>query len=259
MTFQWYLPSLFGDISLKALDKQSTEVNFKGLSPQEKIALQVLLRKAAAPGVLSAAPWASPETLSKVKLDDQTEQTFILNAGIVAVQKVLSKPLKPMRKQLSAVRFSDGKLEEITSANIGLILVEVAGEETPHKERAEKAVTVAQPVIGCPQPDFDEAEVRATRVLEAFLSPEQLEDFRRLQQFVVQGADSGHHYLLTSRHAPKQRFKIESCRTVHDLDEAYDLCVHDWEVPAAEELLGMALHLQLPEHERYVRSLPAFV
>jgi hypothetical protein len=116
-------------------------------------------------------------------------------------------------------------------------------------------VTVAQPVIGCPAPDFDEAEVRATRVLEAFLSPEQLEDFREGQQFVVTGVDTGHRYLLTSRHAPKVRFRHQSFRSLFDLDDQIALCVHDWEVPAAEELLGLLIHLQLPELEKHVRFL----
>ncbi len=250
----WYLPSLFGDIALKSIDKKKTEVNFKGLSPQERIAMEVLLKKAATPGAMQD-PWADKNELEKVDLESMAEQSFVLGAGIAAVQKVLSKPLKPMRKQLSVVRFANGTIEEINSSNIGLL--EAAGEETSHKEKKPRvAASVAQPVRGCPTPDFDEAEVRATRVLKEFLNADQIADFNERQQFIVQGADTGHHYLLTSRHAPRRRFVHEVCRVVHDLDGGEDLCVHDWEVPAAEELLGMALHLQLPEQERFVRGLP---
>lgn len=250
----WYLPSLFGDIALKSIEKKKTEVNFKGLSPQERIAMEVLLRKAASPGAMQD-PWADKDALSKVDLESMDEQTFTLGASIAAVQKVLSKPLKPMRKQLSVVRFVNGTIEEVNSSNIGLI--EAEGEETKKSTRKPRvAASVAQPVIGCPVPEFDEAEVRATRVLKEFLSSDQLADFDERQQFVVTGADTGHHYLLTSRHAPRKRFVHESFRVVHDLDTGVDLCVHDWEVPAAEELLGLALHLQVPEQERYVRGLP---
>jgi hypothetical protein len=48
-------------------------------------------------------------------LEYMGEQSFTLNAHIVEVQKVLSKPLKPMRKQVDAVRFTDGRIEEISS------------------------------------------------------------------------------------------------------------------------------------------------
>jgi hypothetical protein len=34
------------------------------------------------------------------------------------------------------------------------------------------------------------------------------------------------------------------------------LCVHDWQVPAAEELLSLFVHLQLPGCETYVRAIP---
>jgi hypothetical protein len=34
------------------------------------------------------------------------------------------------------------------------------------------------------------------------------------------------------------------------------MCVHDWEVPAAEEMLALKLFLSLPEREQYIRDLP---
>jgi hypothetical protein len=266
----WYLPTLFGDIKLQSQDNK-TIVTICGLSPQETIAMKVLLKKSIS-GNLMGSPWCSKTQADALDLTSQKEQTLELTAGIVDVQKVLSKPLKPMGKQVSAVRFVDGRIEEITEANIGLI-VEASGVETSRTEKAadkpaadkpvaktktpKAAVTVAAPVIGCPDPDFDEADVRATRVLETFLTDDQRADFRQRQQFVVEGADTGHRYLLTSRHAPKVRFKHASFRSVYDLDTESALCVHDWEVPAAEELLGLALHLQMPGLESYVNRLAA--
>jgi hypothetical protein len=201
--------------------------------------------------------------VKRFDLSSMAEQSIHLEATISEVQKVLSKPLKPMRKTLSVVKFTSGHIEEITESNIGLI--EAAATAQLKEEKAGKpvksprptaAVTVAQPVRGCPDPDFDEAEIRATRVLNQFLTPDQRQDFLESQQFVVTGADSGHRYMLTSRHAPKTAFRHSSFSSVYDLDDGAPLCVHDWEVPAPEELLGVAMHLQIPSMERYVRVLP---
>lgn len=259
--FTWYLPSLFGDIRLDAKAEDKTLVTMEGLSPQERIALQILFKRATKVPVLSL-PWTSQAEVDKIDLARFSEQSILLSAPITDVQKVLEKPLKPMRKQVSAVRFKDGKIEQITESNIGFIESAAKGETVEEKEKPAKkpapaaAVTVAQPVIGCPAPDFDPADIRATRVLSTFLTPEQLEDFRDEQRFVVTGADTGHRYLLTSRHAP-QPYRHESFRSVFDIDDDCALCVHDWEVPAAEELLGLMLHLTLPGLEGYVRSIPA--
>lgn len=225
-------------------------------------------------------PWCSTEIFDKLDLDSLKEQSLLLNAPIVDVQKVLEKPLKPMRKQVSVVRFAGGSIEEITSTNIGLVMDAAAepspaadsarseaastaaataagaADAAPKKKKPAVAATVAAPTIGCPAPDFDEADVRAERVLVEFLDADQLNDFLLQQQFLVTGGETGHRYLLTSRHAPKARFKAASFRCVYDLDEGRDLCVHDWEVPAAEELLGLAIHLQVPGLEGYVRHLP---
>ena len=137
------------------------------------------------------------------------------------------------------------------------LVIDAAGEtrdETSKPAKPVVAATVARPVLGCPAPDFDDAEVRATRVLSRFLDDDQLADFRAHQQFVVVGADTGHRYILTSRHCRSRL--AERTRTLYDLDENIPLCVHDWEVPAAEELLGLLLHLQIPGSETYVRRIP---
>jgi hypothetical protein len=45
-------------------------------------------------------------------------------------------------------------------------------------------------------------------------------------------------------------------RSVFDVNRGTAICVHDWVVPAAEELLELALFLQLPGHETAVNTLP---
>jgi hypothetical protein len=112
---------------------------------------------------------------------------------------------------------------------------------------------VRKPAVGCPAPDFEQAHVRARDVLQTFLSPEQHEDFRRHQRFVTTGARTGHRYMITSRHA---RSELDTYhRTVYDLDEGKPYCVHDWGVPAAEEMLTMHLMLSLDNWELHLRGL----
>jgi hypothetical protein len=250
----WFLPSVYGDIKLTNKSKTETTVTIAGLSPTERDAVTALLQHSKKPGRLSN-PWLSGDP--DLDLGSLSEQTFVLAAPISKVQKFLSSRLKPHRKQLSVVRFTNGRLEEVTESTLAVIdTAGEASEETtkPAKPAPVIAATVARPVIGCPAPDFDEAEVRATRVLSRFLDKDQLLDFRAHQQFMAVGADTGHRYILTSRHCRSRL--AERTRTLFDLDENMPLCVHDWEVPAAEELLGLLLHLQIRGAETYVRSIP---
>lgn len=154
----------------------------------------------------------------------------------------LSAFLKPGVPITKIVKFADGSLEVVEP-----------NEKSP--VRAKKGVAAARPTAGCPLPEFDERHVRATRVLKEFLTPAQVADFETHQAFKVTGAFSGHRYHLVSRHAPKQYRSDYRYRTVYDLDEQRTLCIHDWTVPPAEELLSLALHLQLPEHEKLLREI----
>lgn len=252
MDFQWFLPSMYGDISLARVSDSSTRLTITGLAPTEKTAMQALFKKAVASGPLTS-PWTTSDKISALDLDSKDEQTLELGASITKVQNFLQKQLKPHRKQISAVRFSSGRIEQVTEATL-----QVIDSSTPSSKETKKpkaAVTVAQPVLGCPAPDFDDVEIRATRVLKTFLTPEQVTDFERRQQFIVTGADTGHRYLITSRNS-KHALSHTSFRSLYDIDEQQAFCVHDWEVPAAEEMLGLAMHVQLPGLERYVRSIP---
>ena len=247
MALVWFLPSMYGDIKLDRLAESSTQLTLNGLSPTEKDAVQALFKRATKPGTLQTA-WASKDRLSGVDLGSMKEQVITLDAPILKVQEFLQRKLKPHRKQISAVKFTNGRVEQITEATLETI------DAAPEKSKA--AVTVAQPVLGCPAPDFDDVDIRATRVLKAFLTPEQIEDFERRQQFVAIGADTGHRYLLTSRQSKYALSQHQSYRSLYDMDEKQPFCVHDWEVPAAEELLGLFVHVSLPGLEMYVRGIP---
>lgn len=183
--------------------------------------------------------------------------TVLLAAPLSKVQKFLSKELKPGRRLVSAVRFTNGKMQEVTDAV--LAKVDKAAEPKTLADKVKEGVaaaatTVAVPFRGCPAPDFQSADIRANAVLSAFLDPEQLRDFEEHNAFVSRGADTGHRYMVTSRHA---RGKLEKySRSLFDLDENEPYCVHDWSIPAAEEMLAIHTLLSLPGHERWMRDLP---
>ena len=115
-----------------------------------------------------------------------------LACGIAKAQRVLVRHLKVGKPTLSVVQYAGGRLEEVRDEAIPAI-------EGPEPV---KAVTVQRPTIGCPSPDFGQADVRATEVLTAFLSAEQAEDWRRFNRFIMQGADTGRRYLISSRKSP---------------------------------------------------------
>lgn len=326
---KWYIPTAHGDIELTSLGVGKTRLRAFHLTPTEEAAMKVLRHHALG----RVRPWATEQAF--LPLDTSTYRdsdegvTVELAAGLHEVSAVLSRPLKPARKLLHAVRFTDGAIEEVwgtpeeraqaqaeatEAPEEGALrtIEEVVKEDAPaeqvhaskayreapptetvptaptakkpapeqarpespsegsqglrgapkardpgaaRKEKKAKAgVTVAAPTIGCPMPDFARAEVRATRVLEAFLDPEQLEDYRAEGRFMVVGADTGHRYLLAHREQPHLLAQMGG-RQVFDLDAGFPICVHDWTVPAAEELLTLKLMLTLPGNERYVRSL----
>lgn len=226
----WYIPTFWGDIRLTAKGKGKTLVTPTEMTVEEQEALRPLL-------------------LKESRLPEKEVDAFIaggyrknggmeLDVPLGKVQKALAKKLAKDRAVLSAVIFQNGTVSE------------VRGEIVP--EEATKGVTVKQPTRGCPVPDFELANVRATRVLRAFIDDEQAADFERHQRFVSVGAESGHRYMLTSR--LHEAYKLGA--GLRDLDEdGYIYCVHDWDVPAAEELLALHVYLRIPGGETYLRGL----
>ena len=282
----WYLPTFHGDILLeRKLSKdvkgrvvEQTTMRVFDLTPMEETALASLRMRAVSP-TWGRRSWCTAIEFAPVmSAQYRTKEGLVItfDAKIEDVEAVLARAMKPKRKLLSAVRFSDGCIEEVrrVPGEDG----DVARLEPPHpcrsgtKEVRDKvkeseegspkevpspiaAVTAAKPTIGCPMPGFPEADVRASRVLEAFLVPDQIRDYRCFGSFVATGADTGHRYLVANR---ETRQAIEQCsgRQLYDLDEQRAICVHDWDVPPAEEMLAIFLCLTLPGHEGFIRTLP---
>ena len=253
----WYLPSFYGDIRLKRVSNGETRLILVGLSSTEKVAVKSLMTECRRTGLTKKA-WATEAALSRIDLETLTEQQIILTAPISKVQKALEKPMKPGRDCLSVVRYKSGAIEEVTDKTMG-ILDGDPEPDAPAVVLVEKepvaAVTVAQPTRGCPAPDFAAVDLRANQVLKAFLTPEQLSDFETEQAFLQRGADTGHLYVITSRNAPN-KLKHTSYRSLYDLTEGRAYCVHDWTVPAAEEMLCLGLFVGTPGNESYVRKIP---
>lgn len=260
-TLTWYLPSFYGDIRLERVSNGETRVVIVGLSSTEKAALRTLQAEATRSG-LRKSPWANAAALERLDLDALTEQAVVIGAPLSKVQRALEKPMKPGRDCLSVVRYKNGAIEEVTEKVAGVLDVEPAPEAEPERETkpaprspAVSAVTVAAPTQGCPAPDFEAIDHRANRVLRAFLTDEQLRDFNTEQSFMQRGADTGHLYVITSRNAP-QKLVHQSFRSLYDLTAGHALCVHDWTIPAAEEMLTLALFVATPGKEAYVRAIP---
>jgi len=240
----WFLPSLYGDIRLTA-QGSSTEIEWENLSPTEREALATLGKK-----------------FDVVFNGDVGKLT--VDKPVLKVESVLAKAMKRGRKLLSAVVFKNGTVTELHRTEAGgdpkrepYRSAEPAATAPPKEVAKEPAkpvaaVTVAQPTLSCPVPEFERAEVRATRVLRAFLTGQQLADFERTQSFLVTGGDTGKQYVLTSRQASAERLAKVGGRSVYDIAARAPLCVHDWVVPAAEELLELKLFLELPGQEKYV-------
>ena len=60
--------------------------------------------------------------------------------------------------------------------------------------------------------------------------------------------------VVTSRNAPDE-LKNFGARCVFDLDENRSYCVHDYDIPAEEELLTLHCLLSVPGYENWARAM----
>jgi len=202
-------------------------------------------------------------------------------APIEQVQAVLARVLKPGRKLL-AVAMTDDGVQEVWRSHEDTIpktghpyrddvkrqsAEEIEKEDkkpvetpdgpaSPPPKDTKAATTVAAPYRGCPAPDFPEnRHTRANRVLEAFLDDEQRSDWRRRGAFLATSFDSGQRYILTSRDA-REPLVRSAGRSLYNADTKQAFCVHDWDVPPAEELLALLAFLSVAMGERMLQVIP---
>jgi len=210
----WMIPSFFGDIRVVSTSPTTCKVLVEQATEQEQQALKTLHKEAL------KKKWLEPTTTDFGAVTE-------LHAPIEKVSKLIAKALKPGKRLVSAVKFANGKMEEVTEATFKLTATSNAKPPTTRSEAGETtsrstptpepavATTVAAPVRGCPAPDFSPARLRAREVLSAFLTPEQREDFERYDRFVAVGRTTGHRYMITSRHAKDSLASYQ--RTLFDL------------------------------------------
>lgn len=254
-----FIPTFHGDVRLERVDGKQTRVIVAKATPLETKALKEIAEYAVKKGWLDKTSDAATD-----------EGSFLLRTDIATVQKRLAKALKPGRELVTVVRFAGGKMEEVVEAptlDVGAVAstpsvglgppAAPARVDAPVPEPPPKAAaTVSRPTQGCPAPNFAKAELRANRCLEAFLDDEQKADFRAHNRIIAVGAATGHRYAITSRLSKNlDGGSHPSFRTLYDLDDETPFCVHDWEVPPAEEMLTMLLMLAIPHHELFCRHL----
>jgi hypothetical protein len=242
----WLVPSFYGDIRLERTSTGCLVIT-EALSALEKEALTGLSKLAV------KKKWLPEGRLLGLRVSEEV-------AGpIDKVAKALAQALKPDRRIVSVVKFSGGVMQEIAEGEYD----DKTPESLPDPYRGPKppeptpaalaepvaATAVARPTRGCPAPDFESADVRATRVLRTFLTPD------HHNRFIAVGAITGHRYMVTSRHA--RGSLAEYHRSLYDLDDEMPFCIHDWTVPSAEEALAIGLLVQLPNHEEFLRHLEA--
>jgi hypothetical protein len=227
-----YIPTVFGDVNIhpgRDDAKGVTEVQTTKLTPTEKKAVIGLLNKY----TVNADP------------KDLEDKTFHIGENFAVVHSYLVKQLKAGKKTVTAAKLVDGSL------------IEVHDEEQLRKlgesGKAKAVTTTSTPARGCPMPRFEPREIRASRVLQEFLNPVQLQDFANYGAFVVFGGDSGHRFRITHRFSrlfenPDERWFVK------DLDENRGYCSHITELPPSEEMLALMIAIAFKEnwwlHER---------
>lgn len=241
---QWFIPTFYGDIKVEKVDPKTCKVLVQEATTEEKKALAYLEKEAL------SKRWVPKGTTFGVNT--------LVNAPTEKVATLLAKALKPGKKVVHAVKFSNGKIEEVTESTFKVSPPSPAKDATsappaPPLSEPVKATSVAAPTKGCPPPDFSPARLRAWEHLNAFLTTEQQEDLAKYNRFVAIGGTTGHRYMITSRTARDQLRLYQ--RSLFDLDEGRSYCVHDWDVPPEEEMHALNVLISLPGHEGYCRFL----
>lgn len=245
----WRIPTYHGDISLEATSPKTCKVLVHEATPEEKRALEVLTAHAV------KKKW--------IPLGTTFGMNTLVTAPVADVASILAKALKPGKKLVHAVKFSNGKIEEVTASTFKVASpgtsspapTPTSSVDSPVVSAAAPvaATTVAKPVLGCPPPDFPPARLRAWHLLTTFLNDEQMADLERFNRFITVGGTTGHRYMITSRTA-RDELKTYK-RSLFDLDENRPFCVHDYDIPPEEEMHALNLLVQMPGYEHYLRHL----
>lgn len=163
--------------------------------------------------------------------------TYRLDAPIDKVGPVLVGIMKPKDRTITALAFTDGRLEVAETLDEAAMAKVAAGTKDPN---AKAAASVSRPTPCCPQCEPG-AVGPATEVLLSFLDDQDHADWAKHRALLVTGGLSGNRYILAHRHTRlAQRFG----RICYDIDDREVVHFHDWSVPPEEEVLAAKLILE---------------
>jgi len=227
-----YIPSFYGDVSLEhSPEEEKCFLRTTNLSASETALLKKVLKKY--------------EVDQGKRL---TNRKYVLPVPVDKARAFIVKALKGEQKTILAVKIEDPKPGEPQVEKVGTVVEAI-------KKGAKKAVETVVPMGGCPMPIYDALlarEIRATHVLEQFLTPTQLTDYRRQGSIVVIGGSSRKRYLVSHRHS-----KTASIRgMVWGLDGQAGSCVHHSHLPAPEEILAIMVALATHENDWLEKRIP---
>ncbi len=237
-----YLPSWNGDMRLTAAPgSKGAILTLTKPTPQERLLVGEFLRRA------SKKRWWEEAPPPKGQPYDGKAMNLSIKAPLEKASKVLISIARPKDRTLTAVKFSDEKMEVIEGASAKSL--EVVGDAIKRAKKGEKkgkeasAASVKRPTPCCPecQPG---AIGPASEVLLDFLSPDQHEQWARERAILVYGHLSGHRYLIAHRHSDIAQKVGRLC---FDLDDQLVVHFHDWSVPPEEEVLAAKLVMEHAE------------
>lgn len=237
-----YLPSWNGDMRLTASPcSLSSILVLTKPTPQERILVGKFLRTAAKKGWWKGTPPANGEPYKGDLLN------LPISTSLHTASKALISVARPKDRTLTAVKFSDGKMEVVEGATSkSLERIEKSIQKAQEREKKGEeaaAASVRRPTPCCPQ-CLPGAIGPASEVLLSFLDPGQHEQWARERAIMVEGGLSGHRYVIAHRHS---KLAQRVGRICFDVDDQSVLHFHDWSVPPEEEVLAAKLIMEHAE------------
>lgn len=217
-----YIPTFYGDINIMSGGDRHAELTTTGLLSSERTVVIDVLKKFKQP-------------TKGIELENKT---FTLNAPIDDVHRFLVKKLKLNKETISAVKISNGKIEEVKNMSEA---IKKAGDKS-------EAVTVEKPKRGCPIPITEQVNVRATDVLTRFLNQAQLHDFNQYGAFVAIGGDTCQRYRIAHRYS-RVNDSPDTHYFVMNLDTGQRICSETTQLPPSEEVLALFVMISCRERE----------
>lgn len=235
-----YFVSEFGDISIEQDEKNEKNIILKttDLTPTEEKVIREILNKYRIDKIRCI------ENEKEIKIDEKgivepksLENIIITleNIKIEDIHKFMKKKLKKDKPVLTALKFKNGKIE---------LIEELKSIGTGNNE-IDKVVTVEEPRRGCPMPEMLNSEIRASTVLNEFLTERQKLDFEKFRQIVCIGNCSRKPYLITSRWSPE----VVKVGQLYDIVDNKVICANCMEIPPSEEILSLKLMIEFKEKE----------